>query len=106
MKVLKYGGFLTLLIISNNAHAGKVYGAIQVNGKAVAQNSSITIKCGKNKFHGTIQKYGRYSINASEGPCTFSLTIQGMPTVSVQIVSYQDPTRYNFKYTSEKLVRI
>ncbi|MDU0354188.1 hypothetical protein RS130_09810 [Paraglaciecola aquimarina] len=107
MKMIIWTAVGVLLLSPHTALAGKIYGAIQFNGKAVAKNSSIKITCSGSSFSGAIQDYGRYSINVSkEGPCTLSLQIKGQASAAIQIVSYAAPTRYNFKYTAKKLVRI
>lgn len=95
-----------LLFISPQVNAGKIYGALQINGEAVSTHSTVTIKCGATSYQAKVQKYGRYSINViKEGPCTMTLTIPGQGSASASIVSYHEATRYNFMFNNNGLKR-
>lgn len=98
---------IMLFILPLPSLAGKIYGGIQYNGKAVASGASIAIVCGSQSYNGTVQQHGRYSINVPvEGRCILNLNIPNKGKASIKVVSYKDATRYNFAYTSKGLKRL
>lgn len=87
--------FAVLMFVTATAEAGKIYGSLQVNGKAVAAGTQVKIKCGGKSYTTKVQNHGRYSVNVDkEGPCSFS--VAGYAGATTEVVSYNEATRYNF----------
>ena len=87
--------FFVLLAASATAEAGKIYGSIQVNGKAVAKGTAVKLTCSGKSYPTEVGKHGRYSVNVDRnGPCSLSVT--GYTGASIDVVSYSEATRYNF----------
>ncbi|NOY62588.1 MAG: hypothetical protein GXP10_05425 [Gammaproteobacteria bacterium] len=88
-------GFVMFMFAMGVAQAGKIYGTLQFNGQAVAQGTAVILKCSGQRYSALVGKHGRYTLNVrGEGPC--SLTVGGYAGASARVVSYGEPTRYNF----------
>ena len=91
--------FTILLLLTVTAEAGRVYGTLQVNGRAVAQGTQVTVNCSGQPYSTKVGKHGRYSVNVGkEGTCTIS--VEGYAGASTGLVSYKEATRYNFTIKS------
>ncbi|WP_455222720.1 hypothetical protein [Kaarinaea lacus] len=91
--------FIILLLIAVAAEAGRIYGSLQVNGKAVAQGTQVSVNCSGQSYTTQVGKHGRYSVNVGrEGVCTIS--VEGYAGASTDLVSYKEATRYNFTLAS------
>jgi len=87
--------FTILLFVTVTAEAGRIYGSLQVNGKAVAKGTKVTVNCSGNSYSTQVGAHGRYSVNVNqEGSC--SLSVEGYSGASTGVVSYKEATRYNF----------
>jgi len=84
-----------LLLVAAGAHAGKIYGSLQVDGKAVPEGTQVQVNCSGRAYPPVkVGSHGRYSINIDQnGPC--SLSVAGYAGASIQVISYDQPTRYN-----------
>ena len=91
--------FVLFMLATTTAEAGRIYGSLQVNGKAVSQGTTVVVNCGNKSFATQVGKHGRYSVNVNqEGSCT--LLIEGYTGASTNVVSYKEATRYNFALSS------
>lgn len=87
--------FAVLMFVTATAEAGRIYGSLQVDGKAVKAGTKVALDCSGKSYTTTVQSHGRYSVNVSkEGPCSFS--VAGFPGAATKVVSYNEATRYNF----------
>ena len=87
--------FIVLMVVMVTAEAGKIYGSLQVDGKAVAVGTKIVVKCGSKTYSAKVEKYGRYNLYVDgEGRC--SLEVVGHKGASIGIISYNEATRYDF----------
>ena len=86
---------VSLVLVTSIAEAGRVYGSLQVDGKAAPLGTELVFQCPDKSYPTTVGKHGRYSVSIGvEGACT--LTVKGYENASIDIVSYKDATRYNF----------
>lgn len=87
--------FAVLMFATATVEAGRIYGSVQVEGKAIAPGTQIMINCSNKSYTTKIHKYGRYSVNIDkEGLCSFS--IAGYAGAANMVVSFNEVTRYNF----------
>jgi len=87
--------FTILLLVTVTAEAGRIYGSLQVNGKAVAKGTTVNVNCSGTSYSAQVGSHGRYSVNVNqEGSC--NLSIEGYSGASTNVVSYKEATRYNF----------
>lgn len=102
-----YGLMLgVLLLTASNVMAGRLYGTLQIGTKALAEGQPIYVVCPPTETFeatqtqppaGVVKKYGRYSVVApANGECTFAVSVTAEKTVSIPIISFKNPTRYNF----------
>lgn len=97
---------LAVLASSTSAVAGRLYGTVQVNGRAVPEGQPIYVICppppDQRSFEqvppaGNVNRFGRYSVEApSSGDCTFAVRLGDGRLASIPIISFGTPTRYNF----------
>jgi hypothetical protein len=85
-------------------HAGQIYGFIvQQNGSPLA-SAPIELNCGGQPIRGTTAADGTYRINVpQQGPCKLVLPNHG--GASANIVSYPNPSQYNFQLVNNQLQR-
>ena len=87
--------FILVSALSTGVQAGKIYGSLQVKGKPVKEGTQIALECSGKSYEAQVKRYGRYSVRVrGEGGCSFS--VAGFPGASTDVISYNDPTRYNF----------
>jgi hypothetical protein len=86
-------------------HAGQIYGFIVDKGGNPLPNAQIEINCGGEKpLVGTTAGDGTYRINVpQQGPCKLTLPKNG--GVSANVVSYPNPSQYNFQLVGNQLLR-
>ena len=90
---------IIFLFTSCSAVAGKIYGVILVNGQPLPAKTKLTIACGQATYSANSKNHGRYSVNVkTEGACR--LSANGYQGASAKVVSYRDPTKYNFNLTA------
>jgi hypothetical protein len=91
---------LVLLVTPGAAVAGNLYGSITQAGKPVA-GAAVVVTCGGSTYKAQTGADGGYRVHAKEtARCTLEITHQGQPA-KVEIVSYNDPTRYDFELVTE-----
>jgi hypothetical protein len=87
--------FVVLMTAMATAEAGRIYGSLQIDGKAVPTGTEIVINCAGQSYTTKVQEHGRYSINVGkQGTCSFS--VAGYAGASTDVDSYAEATRYNF----------
>lgn len=102
-------GWIVLLVTlacSTSVMAGRLYGTVQVNGRAVPEGQPIYVICppppDQRPFEqaapaGTVNRFGRYSVEApASGDCAFAVRLGDGRLASIPIISFRTPTRYNF----------
>lgn len=84
-------------------YAGQIYGFIvDADGRPVA-GAAIQINCGGGQIPSATARDGTYRVNVpQQGPCT--LTLPGYKA-SAAIVSYPNPSEYNFQLVNNQLQR-
>lgn len=97
---------LALLLASAPASAGRLYGTLQVGGRAMAPDRPIYVHCpppreeqelGQGEPTGVVGRRGRYNLKApAEGDCVFAVRLRDGRLVHVPIISFDTPTRYDF----------
>jgi hypothetical protein len=88
--------FVFLFVMSSVAIAGEIYGSIDEAGRPVAAGTKIEVTVAGKSFTGETDKTGAYRIVATEkGKGTLTADYKGQkPTVD--IVSYEKSTRYDW----------
>jgi hypothetical protein len=89
-------GFVFFFIAASAALAGEIFGTIDDAGKPVAAGTKIEVSVAGKSFSGETDKFGAYHIFAAEkGKGTLTLDYKSQkPTVD--IVSYEKATRYDW----------
>jgi hypothetical protein len=90
--------FIFVLLVaglSAQAFAGKIYGSITENGKAVPQGVKVQVTCGTNNYEATTDSYGAFNLFATDkGKCMLKVLYQGqMP--SIEINSFDGSVQYD-----------
>jgi len=89
------GVFAVFMFATATVEAGRIYGSLQLDGHAVPVGTQVVIDCSGESNTTKVQKHGRYSVIADmEGPCT--LSVETYAGASIEVVSYDEATRYNF----------
>jgi hypothetical protein len=84
-------------------YAGQISGFIVNDKGAPLPGANIEITCGSAPIPGATTANGTYRINVPpQGPCTFTLKDF---KASAPIVSYPNPTEYNFQLVNNQLRR-
>jgi len=86
-------------------YAGQIYGFIVNEGGKPLPNVTIEISCGGGKpIVGQTLGDGTYRINIpQQGPCKLTLPRNG--GVAANVVSYPNPSQYNFQLVGTRLQR-
>jgi hypothetical protein len=85
-------------------YAGQIYGFIVGEGGKPLAGAKIEINCGGSPISGTAASDGTYRINIpQQGPCKLTLPNNG--GVSANVVSYPNPSQYNFQLVRNQLQR-
>ncbi len=95
----------TLLAAMADASAGRIYGTLQNERRAVPEGREIYVVCPPQHDDAAIQqrnptgmvsRYGRYSVEAPvDGECTFAVRLND-GLAHTPIISFGNPTRYDF----------
>ena len=103
MRRLKYFSLgVGIVLLPSLLHAGQIFGSISSSGKPVP-NTPIEIKCGEAVTSGATTGDGSYRINVpQQGPCTLTLPRYGASTI---VVSYPNPSQYDFQLVGKQLQR-
>jgi len=95
MILQRWGVFAVFMFATTTVEAGRIYGSLQLDGQAVPVGTPVAINCPGESNTTEVQNHGRYSVNVDmEGPCTFS--VEAYAGASIEVVSYNEATRYNF----------
>ena len=104
-RILRYAVvFIICSAVPLALHAGEIYGfIIQQNGSPLAK-ASIELHCGGEPIRGTTAPDGTYRINVpQQGPC--KLVLPNNSGASADVVSYPNPSQYNFQLVNNQLQR-
>jgi hypothetical protein len=106
MKRRLFGVVLLTLLWSATAHAARIFGDIKVDGKPLAEGVLVTLQpaakpiANGKPVAGPIDstktdKVGSYKFMVKEeGKCTLCILYEKQ-TISMEVFSYKDPTRYD-----------
>lgn len=87
--------FLGLCLATSNASAGRIFGDIKIDGKAVPAGLPVKLTCATPADSTTTDKFGSYKLMAKEeGKCSLTLSYENQP-VSLDVFSYKEATRYD-----------
>jgi hypothetical protein len=94
--VLSILGITIAVLVPGLAHAGQVFGQITEGGRSV-QGATIHLLCGSQPQVTTnTDMLGYYQLYVSHlGQCKLQINRNGM-LPSVDVISYENPVRYNF----------
>jgi hypothetical protein len=85
-------------------YAGQIYGFIVKEDGTPLKNAEININCGGAPISGTTASDGTYRIPVPQtGNC--KLTLPNIPGAWADVVSYPNPSQYNFQLVGDKLRR-
>ena len=85
-------------------YAGQIYGFIVQADGAPLKGAAIRIDCGGAPISGATAADGTYRINVpQQGPC--KLTLPGNGGAAADVVSYPNPSQYNFQLVNNQLQR-
>jgi len=103
MRRLKYFWLgVGIVLLPSLLHAGQIFGSISSSGKALV-NATIEITCGGAVTKGATTGDGSYRINVpQQGQCTLALPQYGASTI---VVSYPNPSQYDFLLVGKQLQR-
>ena len=77
------------------AFAGKIYGGITENGKAVAPGVKVEVACGPKNYSAQTDAYGSFRLFVAEkGKCTLTVHYQ-QQSPSLEINSYEGSVQYD-----------
>ncbi len=103
MRRLKYFCLgMGIILLPSLLHAGQIFGSITSSGRGVA-NATIEINCGGAITTGATTSDGSYRINVpQQGQCIFTLPQHGASAI---VVSYPNPSQYDFQLEGKQLQR-
>jgi len=103
MRRLKYFCLgMGIILLPSLLYAGQIFGSISSSGRGLA-NATIEISCGGVVTQGATTGDGSYRINVpQQGQCTFTLPQYGASTI---VVSYPNPSQYDFQLVGKQLQR-
>jgi hypothetical protein len=104
MRRLKYFWLVVgIVLLPSLLHAGQIFGSISSSGKPVPNATKIEINCGGAVTQGVTAGDGSYRINVpQQGQCTLTLPQYGASTI---VVSYPNPSQYDFQLVGKQLQR-
>jgi hypothetical protein len=87
---------IVLLLSASAALAGEVYGTITDGTKPIAAGVKVEVAVSGKVYAGEIDKFGSYRVVVKEkGKCIFTVRV-GDQSPSVELVSYDKSTRYDW----------
>jgi carboxypeptidase family protein len=87
-------------------YAGQIYGFIVKEDGTPLKGAEININCGGAPIRGTTAGDGTYRINVpQQGPCKLTLPSKEYGGASANVVSYSNPSQYNFQLVGNQLQR-
>jgi Carboxypeptidase regulatory-like domain len=103
-RLLWYFCLIFTLAVPIALYAGQIYGFIVDQNGAPLKGAEITINCGGGPISGATAADGTYRINVpQQGPCKLTLPKNG--GASADVVSYPNPSQYNFQFVNNRLIR-
>jgi hypothetical protein len=89
---------LLLLLIGSFAlpgFAGKIYGTISEDGKAIPKDVKVEVTCGTNNFTANTDATGTYSVFVGDkGKCSLKVHYQNQMPV-LEITSFENSVQYD-----------
>lgn len=97
-------GLVLVILAPLTLYAGQIYGFIVKQDGTPLASTPIEIYCGAAPIPGKTAADGTYRINIpQQGPC--KLTLPNNARASAEIVSYPNPSQYNFQLVENHLQR-